>query len=107
MDSLEDALSSNFKTEVMKEKKVIVSVRFPLWILAGIDKFIGIWNFGSRSKLILFALAFFLENFTPENWELYWRAPRSKVKEAWDAFWSVIRSTGVENNTELCQEEKK
>lgn len=83
----------------MREKKVLVSVRCPQWIVTRLEHFQSIWRFRDKSKTINYALAFFLEHVSPEDWELYWRAPGSKVKEAWDAFWSVIRSTGVESNT--------
>lgn len=88
----------------MKEKKVLVSVRCPQWILTEVDKYEGIWQLRNRSKTILYALGFFLGHFTPEDWALYYQAPGSKMKEAWDAFWSVIRSTPVKSNTDLCQE---
>lgn len=88
----------------MKEKKVVVSVRCPQWILAEVDKYSHIWRLRNRSKTILFALGFFLGHFTPDDWELYYQVPGSKMKEAWDAFWAAIRSTGVKSNTDLCQE---
>ena len=83
----------------MKEKKVIVSVRFPSRILAEIDKFASVWKFRDRSKFILYAVGFFLRHFTPEDWKLYHTASGAQLKEAWDAFWSAIRSTGVKSNT--------
>lgn len=83
----------------MKEKKVLVSVRCPQWILAEVDNYSSIWQFRNRSKTILYALGFFLGHFSPEDWELYHKASGAQLKVAWDLFWSAIRSTGVKSNT--------
>lgn len=88
----------------MKEKKVIVSVRLPLSMLAEVDKYACLWWFRDRSKAILYAIKFFLANFTPEDWVLYDKATPAQVKVAWDLFWSALRSPAVKSNTIDCHD---
>lgn len=84
----------------MKEKKVLVSVRLPLWYIAEVDKYSCIWKFRDRSKVILYALGLFLGRFPPEDWALYYRASPTQIKVAWDLFWSALRSPAVKSNTD-------